>query len=319
MTSPPRRLLAAFGSYLLLAFLALLLVRYLKANLDELSRTLASVRALPFIGLVLTGFGLVAVNAWAIRLSLQALQLPLPFGECLLLSAAGLFLNLILPLKAGSVFQAIYLKRRHGFLVAHSLAFNLVLQLLNLLLVSAISLAYLLGIRLLQHRQPYAFFPLLAFFASAIAAGLLFLVFANRPLPVRWPGILGRIATSFHEGWHLLTRHRPIMSGLLATVLISFAVATLQVWLSFPAQGASLGPGAALFVASLTSLGPLVNLTPGGLGIQEGLILLAGLLLRHRAFTLVVSGLLIRTATSLAFLLCGLPATLALSRWTRHT
>ena len=89
------------------------------------------------------------------------------------------------------------------------------------------------------------------------------------PIP-RWvPGNrISRMLASAVEGWRVLKERRLAMTvGILVTV--NLCVAGARLWLAFRALGQDVSPAGALFAGVLITMGQVVRLTPGNLGIRE--------------------------------------------------
>lgn len=87
-----------------------------------------------------------------------------------------------------------------------------------------------------------------------------------------------------------------------ALLLVTF---TAMLAVEFIALGGSPGPGELFYMGALTSLAGLIQLTPAGLGVQEGLLLLAGGSIDLRPEVLLAAALLRRVIVLLCLALAA--------------
>jgi uncharacterized membrane protein YbhN (UPF0104 family) len=222
------------------------------------------VKFLDLLLLVTIGVGSVGVNGMVNLCLLRALGADVDCREAFGLSAAGTWLNMILPLQGGAAGRALYLKRRHGVAYSHFVAVQGATYTLFFLIGGLAGM----GLWLLLSSRGMDLSPLLLYLCVALTGGMGLLLIM--PLPKWAPqNRFARMLASAMEGWQVLKRPRVAakVGGLLT---LNFLLAALRLGVAFSALGQNVSPSGILFVAVLVSLSQVVRLTPGNLGIREG-------------------------------------------------
>lgn len=259
-----RRWLRAFKGGLALALLAAVLV-YLGRN-AHMVRDLPRLSPAAWLAIAaITALGTV-LSAATVQWMLAAIGARTRFWEMYLLHNAAYLLNL-LPLKAGTVMRAAYLRSRHGFSYSRFGVFAVYLTLLTALITAAVGLGCLVTAYGLGTTTNRVFAVLLA--GSVALTGSLLLL----PLPVpSWGGRLGGLLRDLlRSRRELLARPRSLAApaaGLLAVYLLG----VLRLGVIFAGLGLEARPAGLLLLGALGQLSLLANLTPGGLGVRELLV-----------------------------------------------
>lgn len=198
----------------------------------------------------------------------RALRLPLRVTESVLLTAAGGFGN-YMPMRAGTLVRALYLKEVHGLAFAR---FGGVTGLRTLLTLIAAGAAGLLGIAMIALRDGGR---------GSLGLTLLFLVLVVAPmllmlLPVpTWPGASGRIRRMAHNfsGAYDTLRRQPLVGlGVVLLALAQYLLIGLRFVISGAAVGADMDLLVVMMMAPLAALMQFVSITPGGIGLREAVM-----------------------------------------------
>jgi uncharacterized membrane protein YbhN (UPF0104 family) len=253
----------------------LLAVAILAALVWYLARNWQQVENLPRFGWVpLLGVYLVSLaGAVGTTLAVQRLMASLGtrtmFWDMFVLQNASTLLN-YLPMKAGTVLRANYLKRRYGFSYTHFGLYYLSITLLMTLAASALGLGFLvLGHGLTDGNDR----ELAGLFLALLVASLVLLL-APLPRP-RGPGRLrDRIRRLLAARTELSTKRRT-MAECFALMAANFALSAVRLGIIYHALGVPAPASTMLILGSLAFVTMFVSLTPGALGLRE-LVLWAG-------------------------------------------
>ena len=208
-------------------------------------------------------------TAWSMQLMVGALGVRPTFQDMWVLQNAGNLLN-YLPMKAGTVLRANYLKRRYGLSYASFGAYFIQRTLLMTVAASAVGLV---GVLAAFGLAGTANKVLAVTFAVALAGSLVTML---APLPV--PCGSGRLSTALRNflgarrelggNWRILL----VCSGVLMANYVLYAVRLGTIYHS---MGVAANPVGFLVLGTLASLLMYLSITPGSLGVQE-LVLGAG-------------------------------------------
>lgn len=197
---------------------------------------------------------------------MSAVGLKLKQGETFALSIVTGFYNLITPFRGGMAARAVYLKKKHNFAYVHFLAT------LSAVYVLVFLVAGLLGIfsTLWIYYTTGIFSWILFLIFDAVVLGMLFIAFISPKFKEpknRW---LGRFVKVIN-GWHLIKKNKRVVFVTLLITLIQIMLGSFMLWLQFRVFGIEIGFVSCLFLNAIGSLGILIGITPGNLGIGEAI------------------------------------------------
>ncbi len=226
----------------------------------------------------------------------RAVEVPLTMREGVMLTIAGTFGN-YLPMRAGTLIRAYYLKERHGLRYAR---FGGVSGMRALLTIVAAGMAGLMGLLVASGSDDMRVsVELIAVFVSLMLGPLVIMLV---PIPVaRWlPGRMRQILLDVIDAYDTL-RNRPKL-GLFVVVLLlaQYLILGLRFVVSADAIGADLPLGFLLMMAPLAALMSYLALTPGGVGLREAVM---GYVSLHLGYSFA-EGLFIGTVDRAVLLAC---------------
>jgi uncharacterized membrane protein YbhN (UPF0104 family) len=279
---------------LMLALLGLFMARE-----KDLASVLLSVSLSSLAGLFLIQCLFNAVSGLVLR------ELSLFFGvrlngtEWYGLPAATTMGNYLTPASGGLVARAVYLRQRYGMSYPRFLTLLSSGYLINFLVISAVGFFIVIG----KYRHDLHVLPL-AFFFLAVCTVILFLL--HRPVPL--PDGEGRIRQFLRDvvsGWPLMKGKTDLIVKLIVLSLANILLGSSSLWLAFNALGYPVPGMDALLINLLQSFSLLISITPGNLGVQEGVVSLSTGLLGHGLGAGLLAALLIRAVTVLFILSHG--------------
>ena len=207
--------------------------------------------------------------------------------------------NYLTPASGGLVARAVYLNQRHGLSYPRFLSLLSSGYLVNFLVISSLGLIAVLG----WHIKDTRVLPLSLFFLSVTA---IILALLYRPIPI--PADEGRLRGFLRDvagGWPLMRSSPTLIGKLIALSLMNILLGAGSLWLAFHALGYPVPGVDALLVSLLQTFSLLVSITPGNLGVLEGIVSLSSGLLGHGMGAGLLAALLIRAVTVLFILSHG--------------
>jgi uncharacterized membrane protein YbhN (UPF0104 family) len=214
--------------------------------------------------------------------------------------------NFMIPLSGGMIARAAYLKHRHGLAYP---AFVSLLAATYLPYFWVLAAGGLTGLILFVEQSTF-YWEMLSFFALILVIDTILILLPALRLPGRSP--FAASVNSALEGWVAIRNDRMLLLKLGGFGLINILLNGLCFWWAYTLVASSPpAPGPAFLVSLFAMFSVLSNITPGGLGVQEGLVTVSsGLLGMGPGEGLIVS-VMIRIATLIpAFILGALFAVL---------
>ena len=224
------------------------------------------------------------------------------------LPAACIVYNYFLPGHAGIGMQGVYLKKRYGLSYAHFASLIAASNLLRLTVAAFVILAASVPALCFGGHVPAA----LVGVAGAVFALCLFGVIApgrssstDKPLPT---GSVGRFFAKIAEGLTLFHRRRKLIYEYVGLCFAERLVGAGILLVSCAALSVDIAAHQALIVQSAGAFSTLLILTPGNIGVLEGLMSAVGGLLGLSVKGIVSAALLHRAAAVVVTFLLGVPA-----------
>ena len=246
-----------------LLILAIWIAHYVSKNIDEFKNVnwpswqyFVYVAVLALVGMWLRGLFLkLMVGSFGVKLTFKQ-----SFG-IMVVTAMG---NYIAP-HAGMGMRAAYLKKNHSFPYAYFLSTMMATYIIQFMMATIISLGCVI----------YDFFNLgtlhLGIFvlSAVVLLGCLVFVFVFPKIPKSEKPILRHIGRAV-DGWLKIKQTQGLMTNLSLILLLRILNLSLILYFAFQAFDCSISYGQGLLVASLICFTLLLRITPGSIGIHEG-------------------------------------------------
>lgn len=263
--------------------------------LSEPARTRLLLSTPPSLLLLLVGLVLLPwlANALQLRVVLVLFQTRLSVTEAFLLVVLNNWLN-YLPAKGGFVAKGAYLRLRHALAVGDYLSVSMALNLLTasvLMLVGAAAGAYLW---LMGRHGPATGFWTVVLIATAVAIPMA--VFVTARFADRFTGNSGwrQGIAKVVRGMALWRDCPMVLVRSLGWGVVAFAARTVRLWLALAFVGATITGAEAVLIQAIILIAFLLSITPGNLGVREGLIVVAAAAVGVPTEAAVMGGLLDR-------------------------
>ncbi len=211
-----------------------------------------------------------------ILITLRIFKKEISIKEGYFLSIVSRIGNYLLPMRAGAIFRATYLKKKYDFEYSKFLSTLYGYYIIFFLLNSFI------GVSVLIYRyidSKVLSISLLVFFLAIIVA-MLFLIFVR----ISWgkyiktsKGIFSKIVSTldrFITGWSLIVKDKRHFMMLLLFALGNIMLNILVGYIEFFAIGKAIDFIGVIIYTCISGLSLLISITPGSLGIREAAFLI---------------------------------------------
>jgi uncharacterized membrane protein YbhN (UPF0104 family) len=220
----------------------------------------------------LTLLAALTLGSWAAMagqsvLLYRAAGAALGFGESFLVTAATGFGN-YLPMRAGTVIRAHYLRRAHGLAYAR---FGSILVVRGVLFALATGACGVLATIWVARRDGRFSGELVVLFAAMVGGSLV--LWRITPARVTWlPARVGRLAEEFSSGVAALRRSPRVAPAVCALVLVHYGLLGTRFLLAARAVGAEIPLSVLVLLATVGGISGFVAITPGALGVREAVM-----------------------------------------------
>ncbi|MGD8814959.1 MAG: lysylphosphatidylglycerol synthase transmembrane domain-containing protein [Anaerolineales bacterium] len=229
------------------------------AELFDLSVTsislLAGLTIFPIIGSGLINYALY-----------RELGAEVSMGESFGLSAVNSFVNM-LPLSAGMIAKAMYLKRQHRLPYERFLAATLALYIVFLFTSGLTGIAVLLYMDWATSNSSPSIL-----YAAFLAMSASILTFAVPSYAKSETGSLKKRIAEAITGWEILKKRPSLILWFIFIQLIMSLLFAWRLWIAFRTLSQDVTLAHCLLFSSATTLTQLVTIMPAGLGIREGIV-----------------------------------------------
>ena len=296
-------------SYILTLLIFGLLISYVYARWDEIS-TWLTLRPESLIAIIALVYLSVMIGGTLNQILLSHFGLKLPCKEWIPITCVVTALNTILPSGSGAAARAVYLKKNYGFAITDSTSGFLFSNMVSILVNALFGLGLTLTLVNLSERNSHIF--TLAFSAISLMAMLIiflpsfqfFRKFQNKPsrqktepngnvntldagirrsdehsVTHRFLGFGRRfleIVNDVNKGFKSLNTHIIIIVQISFLTLLNTLLYGVRIYLAFWCISQPVSITYCLIAGVLASLSLAFSITPGGLGVREGLLIVAG-------------------------------------------
>lgn len=172
-----------------------------------------------------------------------------------------------LPFFGGIIAKGAYLKKKHNISYAGFLPATMALYLCYIS-VSGLAGLFVLAFFFFSRKSPPSL-PLLGlFFAMAVSCMLLWVPIRFPSLPMKWK----RLLESLKVGWRVLADNSLLTVKILTLDILAILVHSMRLLIVFRAFSQDIGFMECVLFSSATVLTRLISITPGAIGIREGII-----------------------------------------------
>lgn len=252
------------------------------------------------------GIAICVIITWILN-SIQAYFLikdqcdSIGFWETYWVLAASVFAN-FLPFRAGTIFRIHYFKTVHGLLYAHSLS---VIGIRVVIVLCISGLAGVLGVAGIYASTGYFSLEMIVCCAAMILISCIAYFFPP-PRSLDPKGFISRVWTDFANGFAALREMPSTTVKVGAVAILQMVFMAIRIWISLDILDVHPTPYVLFALAPLSVLSLYIALTPGGLGIREGIMGYIMLASGYDFSTGIFAGTVDRAVQMILAFLCGI-------------
>jgi len=263
-----RSIFSRLRSYLphLLSLAAIgVFVGYLVRNVERY-KTLLDFSPVMLLFLVVLVLAMMVGNGLVNYFLYRRLGAELLLDEAIELAAVNTLANQ-LPFAGGIIAKAGYLKKRYRLPLLRFFSATLALYVLLITVGGLIGITTLLYLSLAHNRLP-SFLLLVAFTGMASVVLVFWLPVDRISLTESWEKRLQQVL----DGWQLLRKDRTVLGKLILIHLFMTLLFAGRFWLTFQALSQDITLIECILFSAARTLAQLVIITPGALGVREGIV-----------------------------------------------
>lgn len=259
---------------ILLTLLVLIFFGIYLYNNPEILLTIYEINPIYILIIAILLLILFLFEALFIKLTLDIFHKPITIKESYLISVISRIGNYLLPIKVGTIFRAMYLKKKHNFEYSKFLSSLYAYYILLFLMYAALSLITL-GIKYLNTGIYYP--ALTIFFMVLLIAILLVILLKNVKIKKftnnKYIGKILDILNKFINSWNEIVKRRKTFFYLIlittGNILLNWIVTIVE----FLSLGLKIDILNTLLYTCLSGVSLLISITPGSLGVREAVLL----------------------------------------------
>lgn len=239
---------------------------------------LSSISSFYIVTLLLIGIISVTVNALVFQNNIKVFDFVLPFNKWYGLTVANTMYNYLLPARGGLVLRALYLKTYYQFPYTNYVSLTGGVYLINLFVSSLLALLISTFLWYSHQLDSLLFLNLSLFLFIGTLAVFLFLFYAKHLLFKTDITLISHIESAYHGLQKF--KDKPVLVAIHIFLHVSFLlVISLRLYLVFYVLEIDVSYSKVVLVNSLVVFSLVFSITPGNIGVKEGIVgLSSGLL-----------------------------------------
>jgi len=285
------RLAAGVGMIVLLVQFAL------EGGPAELLRQLAAIRWHGWLILCGMSVAVLAVLSRLFQISLQVINVRMPFPTAFDYSTMNNFFNSILPMQGGIWVRGMYLTKRFDISWASYLFVMASGQLIQLALLGAIAVSFYLSGQLPLYLPAVPDTPVLAGILAVLALGMVVAIVRRKTVM--------EFAQKGARGFKLWTADPVRLARYVVEALVFHGLTGLRLWLAFRYVGTSLSVTEMCVLYAALAAGLSWAVTPGNIGVKEAAITALAVILGIETGAAVAASIVDRIASLFVTLTIG--------------
>ncbi len=259
-------------SYILTLIISALLIVYLYERWDEISTWLV-LRPEIILAIIALAYLSTLLGGQLNQIITSHFNLDLPKNEWVPLTFVVTALNTILPFGSGAAARATYLKKKYKFTFTNSSSGFLFSNLIAILTNACLGLCLTVMAAELSDKNNILF--MLTFTAITV---ITFIVIAMPSLSLfKYNNRLLNFVTQVHAGLTSLKKHKTIILQIIGLTLSNTLLYGFRLYLAFLCIDQPPNLIYCLIGGVLASLSLAFSFTPGGIGLRESILVIAGM------------------------------------------
>lgn len=219
---------------------------------------------------------LVLLDGVFIKVILKTFNQSISVLESFYVSNISYLGNYFLPMRGGAVIRSVYLKKNFNFpytyFVSTLYGFYIIVFLVN-------SFLGLVALLVIQFKYGVVSIPLYVFFGLLFLLMLLLSLFKFPTEKInqgryRIVNKVLKIIKDIFNGWNIIISNKQLLISLILITIAKFVVSAFLFFIEFTALGIESNFVNVLLYNCLSGVSLLVSLTPGSLGVREGIFVI---------------------------------------------
>ena len=210
-----------------------------------------------------------------IKVTLNIFDKHIDLKESYYLSTVSRIGNYLLPMRAGAIFRATYLKNKYQFEYSKFLSTLYAYYILLFLLNSILALFVLL----FKYLSLSTFYPLITLFFLLLLLATLFVILFRKTVPTREgkglkyinKGIV--IFNKFLSSWDMIVKRKKLFLSLLFLTMGNILINGIIFYVEFLTLKININILDIVLYTCLSGVSLLISITPGSLGLREAIFL----------------------------------------------
>jgi len=264
------------------------------ATQDEMIRALGNISGVQVATLLALAFGGLLAQAQQFRAALKVSETKVGLVEATGLTAVNTMANYYVPARGGTVVRGAYMNIVHAMSVSAYVLLTIATVVAGLLVATAAGLFATLFLSIggsdVSPNVLVAFLGVIVIVAGALAIAVV-----SGKLLSRFERFT-RLVAQITDAVTLWRKQPTAAARLVAWTVLVLAFQAGRLFVAFRAVGESVGVLEMILVGSLVSISFVISITPGNLGIKEGVTVLAGALVGVQPDVALLASLIDRGA-----------------------
>lgn len=240
---------------------------------------------------------------------LRVFSIKLNYWECYFISAVTTMTNFLMPLRGGSGFRAVYLKKRHDLPYTRYISIMAAIYTFQLFVFTLFGLLSLAWFAWRFNR-----FNIEITLSLMTILGITgWAIFFAPSFPRKEGKFWGRISNAA-AGWDMIRRNRFVLFPAILTIT-GFGISTIAgIYAGFKVYDISISLSGCILQMVSQNIGGLIGFTPGAIGFQELLGMYFSVVMDNTMTEVFLVLLTIRLIRILTAVITGIPGLILLSK-----
>lgn len=247
-------------------------VYYFINNKEDLLKVL-SVPILPLVGIMISYSIVFYLNGVFIKVILKTFKKKISLIESFYVSVISSLGNYFLPMRGGAVIRSVYLKKNFEFpyeyFVSTLYGYYIIVFLVN-------AFVGLISLVVISIKYGVTSIPLYLFFGGLFVAMLVlsFVKFPVKKIKGSKNKVLDKVLSvikNILEGWNMIVENKRLLISLIVITLVALVAGIALFYFEFRALSIDASIMNVILYNCLSGVSLLVSITPGSLGIREGI------------------------------------------------
>jgi len=242
------------------------------------------------VNIVISGI----INKWIID-SIDQTIAPL---DAIMLQFANNFVNRFIS-QGGAIYRSAYLKMQHDFPISKFLASIGGIYIIGIMANAAIGLLLMLFFFI---RDGIFSIYMFAVFAALLLGMATLLVLKPKFKSDRW---FWKKINQVLQGWNRIKGNRVLFIKIFLYSAVSLLISSVIVYIAYHALDVDIHFMNSFFYSTISSLSNIINLTPGGLGVNEAILMFSSDVIGVSSDIILLGSLMLRAISMISILSIG--------------